>query len=328
MLKYFVKRIGYIALVFFALSIIIFFIYNMVPGDPARAEVFPMKQTLTAEQYESVYQATRERMGLDDPLPIRYGKWFKNLVSFDLGYSEYYKQPIKDVIKYPMRNTILMNIFVVFFGLMITIPLGIYMAVKKNSVFDRTIQVVTLIGVSLPIFIFALLIIYLFAVKLGWFPVSGMRTAGLTGTPVQMALDTLKHLVLPVSVLVLTSLASTTRFIRSAMISALSMDYIRTARSKGVKEKAVIYSHAWRNALLPIITLLIGWVVSIFSGSLITESMFNLNGMGKFFIDSLSHQDWNVAMSIQMFYVILALLSNLIMDISYGLVDPRVRIAA
>lgn len=328
MLKYLLKRLGYIILVFVALSIIIFGIYNLVPGDPARAEVFPMKQQLTVEQYEKLYLQTRERMGLDDPLPIRYTKWFKNLVMLDLGTSTRFKQPVIEVVKHPMRNTILINIFVVFFGLLITIPLGIKMAVKKNSLFDRIIQVITLIGVSMPVFIIALLMIYFFAVKLGWFPVSGMVTAGAKLSGWAAAKDMLHHLILPVTVLILTSLASTTRFIRSAMVSALSSEYIRTARAKGVREKTVIYSHAWRNALLPIITLLIGWIVSIFSGSLIVETMFNLNGMGKFFIDSLNTQDWNVAMAIQMFYVVLALLSNLIMDISYGIVDPRVRITA
>lgn len=328
MLKYLLKRTVYIVVVFIILSILIFFIYNLVPGDPARAEVFPMRNTLTAEQYQQAYLETRARMGLDDPLPIRYGKWFRNLVQLDMGTSEYYKQPVREVIKYPLMNTIKINIFVVLFGLLITIPLGIYMAVKKNSLFDRIVQVVTLIGVSLPLFIIALILIYFFAVQLRIFPVSGMRTAGFYGTGWEMTKDMLLHLVLPVATLILVSLASTTRFIRAAMCSALSMDYIKTARAKGVREKTVIYSHAWRNALLPVITLLIGWVVSIFSGSLITESMFNLNGMGKFFIDALQHQDWNVAMAIQMFYVILALLSNLVMDISYGLVDPRVRITA
>lgn len=328
MTKYLLKRIGYICLVFVALSVIIFGIYNMVPGDPARAEVFPQKQTLTPEAYEREYLRVRERLGLDDPIPVRYWKWFSNLVQFKLGHSETFQRPVTELLKAPLRNTLLINIFVVFFGLLITIPLGIYMAVKKNSLFDRTVQIMTLIGVSLPVFIFALIFIYIFAVKLRWFPVSGMQTAGFTGSGWAQVKDTLHHLFLPVTVLVLTSLASTTRYIRAAMASALSMDYIRTARAKGVKEKTVVYSHAWRNALLPVITLLIGWVISIFYGSLILESMFNLNGMGKFFIDALNRSDWNVAMAIQMFYVLLALVSNLIVDISYGIVDPRVRITA
>lgn len=326
-LKYILKRIAYIVLVFVALSAIIFAIYNLVPGDPAKAEIFPMKNTLTPQQYQELYAQTRANMGLDDPIIQRYFKWFFKLIRLDLGLSSRYSKPALEVLMSPLRNTILINIFVTIFALLITIPLGIRMAVKKNSLFDRSIQVVTLVGVSMPIFIVALIFIYIFAVRLQWLPVSGMNTAGIAKGGWAYTLDTLKHLVLPVMVLVLTSLASTTRYIRAAMIDALSMDYIRTARAKGVKEKTVIYSHAWRNALLPVVTLLVGWVVGIFAGSLITESMFSINGLGKFFLDSLNTQDWNVAMAIQMFYVILALLSNLIMDISYGLVDPRVRIA-
>lgn len=329
MAKYVLKRLVYIVLVFIALSVIIFFMYNSVPGDPAMAKVYPLKQTLSPEAFRKMYELTRAQMGLDDPLFSRYLKWFTRLITLDLGVSSLYNRPVMDVISVPLKNTILMNLFVIFFGLLITIPLGITMAVKKNTIFDRFIQVITLIGVSIPSFVTALILIYLFAVKLGWFPVSGWKTPNLTGmTPAQTRLDILWHLFLPVLVLVLTSMASTTRYIRSAMVSALSMDYIKTARAKGLSEKAVIFSHAWRNALLPVVTLLIGWILSIFYGSIVVESMFGLNGMGNTFITALRNQDWAVGLGIQMFYVLLSLVSNLIIDLTFGLVDPRVRVDA
>ena len=170
------------------------------------------------------------------------------------------------------------------------------------------------------------LFIFAFAVKLQWFPVSGMNTPNFNGTGLAWFKDTMYHLALPLMVILIGSLGGMTRYVRAAMSDALGMDYIKTARAKGVKEKVVIFSHAWRNALLPVITLIIGWFMSIFSGSLVVERMFNLNGMGKFYIDALNNQDYDVALAIQMFYIIIALVGYLLTDISYGLVDPRVRV--
>lgn len=153
-----------------------------------------------------------------------------------------------------------------------------------------------------------------------------MRTPNFKGTGFAAFKDLMYHLALPLIILIVGSLAGVTRYVRAAMIDALSMDYIKTARAKGLREKVVIYSHAWRNALLPVITLIIGWLMSVFSGSMVIERMFNLHGMGKFYIDALQNQDYNVALAIQMFYIIIALFGNLITDISYGIVDPRVRV--
>ncbi len=208
----------------------------------------------------------------------------------------------------------------------ITVPLGIICAIKKNSTFDRVVQVVTIVGYSIPSFIFALLFIYVFAVKLGWFPVSGMKTPNFQGTGWNAFVDVLKHLVLPIAALTFASLGGMTRYVRAAMGDALSMECIRTARAKGLKERIVVLSHAWRNALLSVVTLLIAYMMTLFSGALILETMFNINGMGKFLYESLVNQDYNVTIALQLFYVIIALLTNLIIDLSYGLVDPRVRV--
>lgn len=326
MTKYVVKRIFYMIFVFFIMSLLLFFLFNLIPGDPARAEVEGMRDRLTAEEYQYRYEQARERMGLDDPLPVRYLKWASGILQGDLGMSQIYKQPVADVVKTPLKVTIFINIFAVAIALAITIPLGIYTAVKRNSVFDKTVQVLTIVGYSIPVFIIALLFIYAFAVKLGWFPVSGMATPNFSGTPWEEFKDTMYHLALPLGVMTIGSLGGLTRYVRAAMSDALGMDYIKTARAKGLSEKVVIFSHAWRNALLPVITLIIGWMMSVFSGSLVVERMFNLNGMGKFYIDALTNQDYNVALAIQLLYIIIALVGNLITDLSYGLVDPRVRV--
>lgn len=312
--------------VFFIMSILLFFLYNRIPGDRAMQEVFPLRERMTPEQFQKLYEQTREEMGLDDPMVIRYQKWISQILRLNLGMSERQHRPVIEMIIPPMKTTIFINIFAIALALIITIPLGIKTAVKKDSTFDRTVQVLTIVGYSIPTFIVALMFIYVFSVKLRWFPVSGMNTANFTGTGWEWFKDTMKHLTLPLTIMTVTSLAGITRYVRAAMADALSMDYIKTARAKGLSEKSVIYSHAWRNALLPVITLIIGWIMSIFSGTFIIESMFSINGMGRLYIDSLNFKDFNVVLAIQMFYVIIGLLGNLIVDLSYGIVDPRVRI--
>jgi peptide/nickel transport system permease protein len=326
MAKYISKRIIYMIFVFLVMSIVLFFLYNLIPGDPAKAEVEKMKEFLTPEEYQYRYEQARQRLGLDDPTIVRYGKWFKDLLGGNLGKSVVYKLPVTDVVKTPLKNTLFINIFSVAIGLALTIPLGIYCAVKRNSKTDKVVQVFTIVGYSIPSFIFGLLFIFLFAVKLGKFPVSGMQTPNFSGTAWEIFKDKMWHLTLPLMVMTMRSLGGLTRYVRAAMSDALSMDYIKTARAKGLKERVVILSHAWRNALLPVVTLLVGWFTSIFYGSLIVESMFNLNGLGKLLIDSLNNQDYNVVMAIQLLYILVALFSNLITDISYGIVDPRVRV--
>jgi len=324
--KYIAKRIIYMIFVFFIMSFVLFFLYNMIPGDPARAQLEPIRAKLSAQEYQIRYEQLRKQLGLDDPMIVRYGRWINGILHGDLGDSSIYKLPVIEVVKQPLKNTIFINVFSIALALGITIPLGIYCAVKRNSLFDKVVQVLTIVGYSIPVFIICLLFIYLFAVILGWFPVSGMSSPNFTGTAFEAFLDRLWHLALPLGVLTVGSLGGMTRYVRAAMIDALHMDCIKTARAKGLKEKVVIYSHAWRNALLPVITLIIGWFMSVFSGSLVVESMFNWHGMGKFYIDALNNQDYNIALAIQMFYIVISLIGYLITDLSYGLVDPRVRV--
>lgn len=326
MLKYIGKRLVYMVGVFFVVSIIMFTLFNNVPGDRALNQVQNLKGKVSAEVFEERYQAAREKLGLDDPIPVRYVKWMGNLLKGDMGYSTFYKTEVKEVLGQPLVNTIIINIFATILALGITIPLGIHCAVKKFSKFDNAVQALTIVGYSIPIFIMALVFIYIFAVKLGWFPISGMNSPNFQGTGMAAVIDRMYYLALPVIVMTMASLGGMTRYVRAAMIDALRMDYIRTARAKGLKEKVVIYSHAWRNALLSVITLIIGWFMSIFMGSIIIESIFQLNGIGKMYYVGLMNQDYDLALAIQMLYCIITLISNLITDLSYGIVDPRVRI--
>lgn len=337
MKKYILKRVLYMILVFLIVSFLMYCLYNLIPNDPARAELEGLKKTLKPEQYEQMYQQLRAEMGLDDPILVRYARWmgvvrdtrtgtFRGLLQGYMGYSTYFKQDVVKVIPSRMVNTIFINIFVTILALAITIPLGIVCAVRKRGKLDNTVQVLTIVGYSIPIYIIALLFIWLFGVTLQWFPVMGIKTPGSSYTGMRAILDQLYYLALPILVMTFASLGGMTRYVRTAMIDALGMDYVRTARAKGLREKVVIYSHAWRNALLPVITVIISWFLSIFSGSVIVENTFGLNGMGNLYIIGLTNHDYELVLAVQMFYTVVSLVGALIMDLSYGLVDPRVRV--
>ena len=335
--KYILKRLLYIILVFFILSFIIFMVYNMLPVDKAaeaaQAEITANKHL----DYDERYEYWQKKYGLDGNKLERYGRWlgiypysdgtFNGLLQGNLGQSTKYGRPVSEVLVEPMKNTIQLNVFSTILALGVTIPLGIFCAVKRGSKRDIAVQVGTIVGYSLPTFIIAILFIWLFAVVLGWFPVAGMQTVGsVDWSPARQFCDRMYHLALPLIVMTFASLGGMTRYVRASMIEALSMDCIRTARAKGLREKIVIYSHAWRNALIPIVTLVIGWFLGIFSGSLMIENIFALNGIGRVYYESLTISDNEVVLALQMFYIFIALAGNLITDIVYGFVDPRVRV--
>ena len=326
MVKYILKRLVYVVVVFVILSFLMFMLYKLIPGDVVRQMLEPQRDKLTAEQYESEYNRLTASLGLDKPLVVQYYNWFTNLLKGNLGYSTTYLKDVSKIIGEPLLNTLFLNAFSSMLALGITIPLGIYCAVKKKSFIDNAMQVFTILGISIPIYITALVMIYLFAVLIPIFPVSGMKAPGSTLTGFEGFIEKVYYFTLPVLVATINSMASTFRYIRAAMINELSQDYIRTARAKGVREKVVIYSHAWRNALLPVITIIISWFTSLLGGWVMLETMFGLNGIGKLMILGLTQQDYQMVLAMQMIYVIIALLGRLLTDLSYGLVDPRVRV--
>ena len=321
--RYLAKRLIYILFVFFIISILMFAIYKSLPGDPVR---MMMGDNVRPESYQQQYDTIREQLGLDDPLPVQYVKWMGNMLTGDFGYSTEYRKPVKEVIATPMQNTVLLNLCSMVLVFLISVPLGIMTAVKKNGFFDKAVQVITIVGYSVPGFVIALLAIYVFAIRFPVFPISGVKTAGFTGTGMEAFLDQAKHMVLPVLVMSVGGIGSITRYVRAAMIDVLRMDYIRTARAKGLKEKVVIYVHAFRNALIPIVTVTTWWLIGLFGGSIVIESIFLWDGLGKMMISGLNQRDFAVVLAMQMFYVILSVVGNVLMDIAYTLVDPRVRL--
>ena len=338
--KYIAKRLGYMLVVMLILSLLMFLVYSMIPYDRAVAEAEPFKQGLknnpnAAELYSAKIEELRRELGTDQNVFVRYLGWigvapingrYNGILQGNFGYSYQYDRPALDVLVGPMKNTIFINIFATIFGLGITIPLGIFCAVHRGSKRDTAVQIGTIVGYSIPTFITAIIFIWFFAIILGWFPVSGMKTPGSDYVGWQKLKDELYYMSLPLIVMTFSSLGGMTRYVRASMTEALSLDCIRTARAKGLREKTVIYSHAFRNALIPIITLVIGWFIGIFSGSIVIENIFGLNGVGRLYILSLNNKDFEVVLLLQMFYVIVGLLGNLVIDIAYGIADPRVRV--
>lgn len=321
--RWLVKRFIYIVFVFFVISILMFAIYKALPGDPVK---MMMSDNVKPEVYQQQYDTIRRQLGLDEPVPVQYVKWITNMLRGNFGYSTEYRRAVKDVIGVPMRNTVLLNLCSMIVVFLIAVPLGITQAVKKNSIFDKVIQVITIVGYSVPSFVIALLAIYVFAIRIPIFPISGVKTAGFDGTGIAAFFDSAKHMILPVFVMSVGGIGSIARYVRASMIDALRMDYIKTARSKGLREKVVIYVHAFRNALIPIVTVTTWWLIGLFGGSIVIETIFLWDGLGKMMISGLNQRDFSVVLAMQMFYVILSLLGNVIMDIAYTLVDPRVRL--
>lgn len=234
--------------------------------------------------------------------------------------------PVKDVIPGFIKNSFILNVFVYIFAFLISIPIGIITAVKQYSKTDNFWSAFSIIGISMPTFFFGLLLIYFFAVKMDLFPISGMMTVGSKATGLAKVKDTLHHMVLPGTVLIIGSLASLVRYTRTSMLEVINQDYIRTARSKGLEEKVVIYKHAFRNALIPIITIVGFMIPGLFSGAVMLETVFNWPGIGRRLIEAVNLRDYNLMMALNMFFAILTLLGNLLADIGYALVDPRIKV--
>ncbi len=319
MLKYILRRLLHMVPVILLISVLIFGIIKLTPGNPVGANLNP-KSTPAQKEME------RERLGLNKPIYIQYFMWLQRTAVGDFGESYTYKRPVSDVIGIFIWNTVLLNVFTFAIAFLISIPLGIISAVKQYTKFDNFVTVFSLIGISLPSFFFGLLLIFIFSVKLKWLPISGMVEAGSKNIEMARFLEIFRHMVLPGIVLIISDIAGTVRYTRNGMLDVISQDYIRTARSKGLSEKVVIYKHAFRNALIPIVTILGFSIPALFSGAVIIESIFNWPGIGRILLESVTGRDYNLMMALMMFFAILTLLGNLLADIGYALVDPRVKV--
>ncbi len=323
MLRYLVKRLLILIPVVVTISIILFAIVKIMPGDPVRAM---LPTSLKAEQYDAAYEAMYTRLGLDKGYVEQYFAWIGNIFQGDFGYSTTYNRPVSEVISEPLTNTVILNLGVNFLYLLLAIPIGIRCATKRMSIFDNFWQVFSLITYSMPSFFLAIMLIFTFSINLGWLPLGGMpNSALLSGW--DLTVEWIRTLALPTITLTIISLAGAIRYVRNAMIEALSQDYIRTARAKGLSEKVVIYSHAFRNALIPVSFIIVTTLFALFAGSSITETVFQYNGIGKLMIQAVFQRDLQLISTMNLFFAVISIVSVLVADIIYGLVDPRIKLS-
>lgn len=325
MLKYICKRLLNLIPVLFIISVVIFGTVKCMPGDPVDAYL-GMGTRATQEQKQMI----REQLGLDKSLPEQYVAWMGNIAKGDLGTSMKFKKPVSEIIGEYVWNTFLLNVVSLIVGIALAIPIGIRQATKKFSKFDNFWTVFSLLGVSVPTFFFALILIFYIALPSGVIPVNGMRSPAMAmigyDSIFQEIGDVAIHMLLPTIVLAFGNFATFSRYVRSAMIDVINQDYVRTARAKGLKEKTVIYRHAFKNALIPLVTLLGLYIPNLFSGAMILETVFLWPGLGKILIDAINSQDQSIITACLMFSAILMVMGNLLSDVLYSVVDPRVKV--
>lgn len=306
------------------ITIICFTVMHLAPGSPTdlQTQMNPKAGTEMKERLRAMYD-------LDKPLHQQYLLWINKLAVLDLGKSfSPDNRPVADKILERLPITIFINVLSMFLIIIVAIPIGILSAVHQDSLFDKITGVFVFIGFSVPTFWLALLLMIFFGITLGWLPISGIRSLNYEYLPPFSAFtDLTKHLILPVLISAFGGLAGLSRYMRSSMLEVIRQDYITTARAKGLSERVVIYKHALRNALLPIITILGLSIPGLIGGSVIFETIFAIPGMGQLFYMSVMARDYPVIMGILVIGAVLTLLGNLIADVSYALADPRIRVS-
>jgi peptide/nickel transport system permease protein len=308
----------------FGITIICFVVMHLAPGSPTDLET-QLNPRASADYRERL----RAMYDLDKPMHEQYILWVGKLVTLDLGMSfSQDRRPVADKIFERIPITIAINVISMILIMAIAIPIGVLSAVYRDSLFDKITSVFVFVGFAMPTFWLALLLMILFGVHLGWLPISGIRSLNFEYLPPGPAfLDLIKHLILPVLLSAFGGLAGLSRYMRSNMLEVIRQDYIMTARAKGLSERVVIYKHALRNALLPVITILGLSIPGLIGGSVIFETIFAIPGMGQLFYMSVMSRDYPLVMGILFIGAVLTLLGNLFADVSYALADPRIRVS-
>ena len=314
MTRFFVVRMSEALAVLLVMSFVIYGLIGLMPGDPIDLMINsdPKLTPADAARLKALY-------GLDQPIIERYYNWLTAALGGDLGYSRVHTKPVLDILIPHLGNTVLLLGISLILSLAIAIPLGVCAALKPYSRVDYAVNLFCFAGISVPPFWFALLLILIFAVTLGWLPAGGMQTLGKDSI-----VDRLQYLILPVLTLTIGSVGGFTRFMRASMLETLRQDYVRTARAKGLSEVRVVTGHALRNALTPLVTVVALSFGGLFSGALITETMFGWRGMGKTIFDAIMGNDFNLALVGLLFATAFTLFGNFLADVCYAWLDPRV----
>ena len=317
-----VKKLIWMLFILWGITLISFAVIHLSPGSPTdlQTSLNPLAGEITKQRLEALY-------GIDRPLHVQYFDWITRLVHFDFGNSmSGDPRPVLEKIKERLPLTISINIISLFLTLILAIPVGIYSAYKQGGKFDKGMTVFVFLGFAMPGFWLAMILMYFFGLQNQWLPISGISSLNYESlSPVGKFFDLASHLVLPILVITIGSLAGMSRFMRSSMLEVLRQDYILTARAKGLSERIVIMRHAMKNALLPVITILGLSVPGLIGGSVIIETIFALPGLGQLFYTAVMARDYPLIMGNLVLGAVLTLLGNLLADIGYGLADPRIR---
>ncbi len=314
MTRHLVHRLVETLVVLAAMSLVFYALIALMPGDPIdiMVQADPKLTPADAARLKALY-------GLDRPILVRYGNWLQAALGGDLGYSRIHNRPVLEILLPRLGNTFVLLGLSLALALALALPLGIYAALRQHAAVDNLINLSCFAGISIPPFWLALMLIIGFAVILGWLPASGMFTIGDGSLG-----DRLQHLVLPVATLTLASVGAYIRFLRAAVIETMRLDFIRTARAKGAGEARVVFAHALRNALIPLVTIVGLSFGGLFSGALITEIMFAWPGMGKMIYDAIMGNDFNLALAGLLFATLMTLIGNLLADLGVTWLDPRI----
>jgi peptide/nickel transport system permease protein len=317
MTRFVLARLTQTAVVLALMSFAVYGLIGLMPGDPIDIMISsdPHLTPADAERLRALY-------GLDRPILERYFAWLAAALGGDLGYSRVHARPVLEILLPRLGNTGLLMGLTFLISVVIALPVGIYAALRPYSKVDYAINLLCFAGISVPVFWLALLLIILFSVLLGWLPAGGMGAVGGGGL-----LDTARHMALPVLTLTLASVGGYIRYMRASMMETLRQDFIRTARAKGAGRARVVLKHALRNALIPVVTILALSFGTLFSGALITETMFAYPGMGRLIYDSIMGNDFNLALVGLLFATLVTLLANVAADICYAWLDPRISYA-
>jgi peptide/nickel transport system permease protein len=320
MINFILRRIVQTVIVIIILSYVCFGLMNLMPGNPVEMMISSNPKITTAD-----VARLRSFYGLDQPMYMRYFKWVSDIAHGELGYSRTYRIPVTEMMGPALESTFILSMVSLAFSLIIAIPLGIICALKPNSKLDYIVNLFNFAGISVPSFWLGIVLIIIFAVNLKWLPAGGYQTTGVEyDSFFEELADKAAYLILPVLSLSIQSIGRFSRFTRSSMLEAMRNDFIRTARAKGLSANVVIWKHGFRNALIPLITVVALSLSGIFSGALITESLFAYPGIGRLLYTSIIGNDFNVAMISFMISVSMVLIMSLVADLLYGVVDPRV----
>ena len=313
-LNYLLRRVAGMIPLLIGVSLILFGVLHLAPGTPL--DVYADNPSVSQTALDEMKVA----LGLDQPLPIQYVKWFTAFFQGEWGYSIRTARPVTVEVAERLGPTLLLGGSAFVLALLLAVPLGILSALRRYTAVDYTITLASFLGISMPVFWLALMLQLLFSVQWRVLPSAGMMTIGGGGL-----LDVLRHLLLPAVILAFASVAGWSRYMRSSMVEVLSQDYVRTAKAKGLEARKVVWRHALRNALIPVITIVALDFAGIISGAVITETIFAWPGIGRLFIDSMNGRDYPVLMALMMLGSFALVASNLLADLAYAAADPRIR---